>query len=625
MDTPESYRRAVGEALDVLGVENLVLSIHDVSFPADGSDVGRGSPYSVGGRAFLAFARSLGFNGIQLGPQGELAETNPSPYDSTVFSRTALNIPLSWLVDVGLLTPETAGQLIAGRPPGDRRADHRYAFSAHQRALREAHVRFRTLPERHADLARPLAEFRRANAAWLEPVELYNALCREHDRPYFREWPAEGQGAIDQRLYGLPPEQEEAGAARRAAVLRAHEEPSEQHAFAQLLVHEQHKSLRELARSLRLALFGDLQIGYAPQDAWAYQSLFLRDYRMGAPPSRTNPEGQAWGYPVLDPAQYRNADGSPGAVLQHVRARVGKLLDEFDGFRVDHPHGLVCPWVYRDGPDDPLVRVRAGARLFDSPALPDHPELARFAIARPEQLTPGAARHADEWVSSLTGEQVERYATVVDAVMASARERGRKTERILCEVLSTMPYPLKRVIERHGLGRFRVTQKANLDNPADVYRTENAQPADWVMLGNHDTPPIWRVVDRWSSEGALEKHAAHLAQVLGRGGDEAFRQSLAREPNLLVQAKLAELFASRARNVMVFFADLLGLREVYNAPGTISDDNWSLRVPRDYASDYRGKLQTNAALNLPFALALALRARGVSEDAPLVKALEAVR
>ena len=61
-------------------------------------DLGRGTPYSDGAAEFLKFARSLGFNGIQLGPQGITTRANSSPYDGSFFSRNPLSLaplPLS--------------------------------------------------------------------------------------------------------------------------------------------------------------------------------------------------------------------------------------------------------------------------------------------------------------------------------------------------------------------------------------------------------------------------------------------------------------------------------------------------------------------------------------------------
>jgi hypothetical protein len=47
---------------------------------------------------------------------------------------------------------------------------------------------------------------------------------------------------------------------------------------------------------------------------------------MGAPPSRTNPEGQAWNYPVLDPDQFveRSSEmgsSAPGPAMRMLMAR----------------------------------------------------------------------------------------------------------------------------------------------------------------------------------------------------------------------------------------------------------------------------------------------------------------
>jgi 4-alpha-glucanotransferase len=263
--------------------------------------------------------------------------------------------------------------------------------------------------------------------------------------------------------------------------------------------------------------------------------------------------------------------------------------------------------------------VQGGARLFSSPDLTEHPELAGYAIVEPAQLhrEAGVPRYADHWVKSLTPEQVHRYAALFDTIVTSARRHGRDLCDLLCEVLSTQPYPLRRVVERYGLGRFRVTQKANLADPADVYRGENAAPEDWVMVGNHDTPPIWWVAEQWCKAGSVRAQADYLAGRLHpeEEGREDFARRLAEEPGLLVQAKFADLFASRARNVMVFFADLLGLHETYNEPGTFNERNWTLRVPEEYGRDYGEKLARDAALNLPRVLALALRAGGAEARA----------
>jgi len=602
---------AVGEALRLLGKESLLLAIHDVSFPGvEGQDSGRGTPYGQGGEAFARFVRGLGFTGLQLGPQGQTSPINPSPYDGSLFSRSILSLDLRALTDAGWLSEASWQRIVAGNPrPDGLRADYGHACRVYAEALSEVHRRhFESGP---GDLP--------PSPAWLRDDALYEALSLAHGGRGWRQWPTQGEARWDRVLCAPPAAAEPACAARRQAMEARHAEVIERYSLGQHLLLDQHRGFQRRMRGLGLKIYGDAQVGISLGDAWSRQALLLQGYYMGAPPSRTNREGQPWSYPVLDPAQYLAEDGSPGPVLRFVAEHLGKMLDEFDGLRLDHPHGLVCPWVYRADDPDPWHAVQNGARLFASPDLAEHAELARHAIVGPEQLDRRCPRYADDWVRDLTPAQEDRYALLFDTLMAEVRAHGREIGDILCEVLSTEPLPLRRVRQRHGLGRFRVTQKADLDDPADVYRSENAVPEDWVMVGNHDTPPVWRLAQDWQGSEAGRRQAEYLAWRL-RLADPAV---LAADPRRLVHAKVADLFLSPARHVMVFFAGLLGMQELYNVPGTVNDENWTLRVPPDFASRYERDRLHGAALNLHAALALALRARPETARPDLLAALDA--
>jgi 4-alpha-glucanotransferase len=611
----------IAAGLRALGVENFVLVIHDQSFPSDpDEDTGRGSPYSNGAHRFLAFARRLGFNGIQFGPQGQTSRVNPSPYDGTLFSRNALSIALAPLTESGgnlfrtLLSRSSLERIVSARDVGvDDRSAYARAFDAMHGALDDVYTTFRTRLEdpqhaHHASavaLAARLAAFTRANAGWLDNDARFEALAEAYGTDDVRMWPSDESDKRGERGDALT---------------------RDRYALTQFIAHEQHDELRRVARRLGLKLFGDLQVGISTRDFWSRRALFLPGYLMGAPPSRTNPDGQPWNYPVFDPAQVLKILGATreSGVLRFMRARLGKLFAEFDGIRLDHPHGLVCPWVYRSDDPDALHAVQTGARIFDSPNVPGHEALASFAIPRPDQLAANGVtpRYADDWVAFLSDAQVESYSALFDVIVEQARENGRPLSDVVCEVLSTQPYPLARVMARFGLGRFRVTQKANLSVPSDVYRTENAAPHDWIMVGNHDTLPIWRLVNARERAGSLAAQARYLASRLVSVDDacaeptktrEAFAAHLLQDPNRIAEAKLADLFTAGVRNVMVFFPDLFGMTDIYNRPGVVSEDNWTLRVHPTYARDYAERLAQGKAFNIPHALAMALRAKSTGE------------
>ena len=610
--------RLIRGAIAALGVEKLVLAIHDVSFPsAADEDFGRGSPYSRGAAAFFELAWELGFDGVQLGPQGQTSLGNLSPYDGSVFSKSILSLPLASLATAehAELLPEAAIEDAVKRtPPGDSRAHHAHAFAVSAAALARASQTLRERLARGDVRARALFDTVSAFAArarWVHHDARFEAFASLHGTDDFRTWPEPDRAPTEARIQ---------------EVLATKQPVADAWILGQALLEREHDKLRERLKQLGLRLYGDLQVGLSLRDRWAREALFMPGYAIGAPPSRTNPEGQPWGYPVLDPRQYRPRfvpRGSDSPVLAFVRARVEKIFDEFDGLRIDHPHGLVCPWVYDATARDPLAAVVAGARLFSTPESPTHPALAELAIARSDQLDLEVPPYDDAHVRDLDEEQIEEYSRLVDLVMESARSRGRARDDVLCEVLSTCPRPLACVMRRHHLGRFRVTQKASMTNPRDGYRGENADRNDWTMIGNHDTDPLRRVIDRWTAAGTLAARAAYLAFRLEPDASkrEALSAWLLSHPARLATGMFAELFVGPAANVLVFWADLYGEREAYNTPGVVSAANWSMRVPRAFRDVYHARVASGEALDVPSALALALRARGVAR--PLREALEA--
>jgi len=631
----QDQRVLIAEALRTLGIERLVLGVHDASLPGlGGEDIGRGSPYSFGGRAFFRFAADLGFSGVQLGPQGRTSPINASPYDGTLFAKSPMSVALGSLAREdcwhGLLSKEALATAARGRPAcADRRVDLDYVRRAQDKALRAAHPAFARRGGKWSAMAEAFATFTRDHAGWLDSDGLFGALAAHHGTLDWQQWQGADGAVSDADLWTPRPGAEVSCAERRDAAAQIHAEAIKFSNFCQFLVHTQHAALRQELAELGLKLYGDLQVGVSHRDLWRHQGLFLSNYRMGAPPSRTNPAGQPWGYPVLDPDGLGSDETGDGPGLRFVRARLGKMLSEFDGLRIDHPHGLVCPWVYRADDPYPLHAVQHGARLFASPDLPDHPDLARYSLVTRADLVPDSRypRYEDDWVRHLSEEQVERHGVIFDVLVDTVRARGGQVGDIACEVLSTCPSPLAGVLARHGLGRFRVTQKADPANIRDPYRTALAAPADWVMLGTHDTSPIWRVVEQWRSVERRIEWTRYLAERLEP--DPARRparvERLARDPSAFKRALCADLFVGPARNVSIFFTDLLGMKEIYNRPGEVHPENWTLRIPPDYARRYRTRCAAGEAFDLPGALALALRARclpGQDFHIDLIEALE---
>jgi 4-alpha-glucanotransferase len=629
--------KLIREALQTLGIDRLVLSIHDQSFPSwESEDTGRGTPYSSGALDLAGFARNLGFTAIQLGPQGKTSRTNPSPYDSTIFTRSLLSLAPGALINDDafecVLKQEDIDYILqeygSNSTSKANRIDYESSYDIADAMLRRAYSRFRsTIFPRKTALVHNYQRFLENRLAhspcWFERDCLFEALSEKFKTDDWRCW--QTNDGVYKRLYiseGYNPKLVE-------KLSKENAETIDRFAFGQFLLSLQHESLRRSLRSQDMSLYGDMQVGFSHQDRWAWQSLFLPNYLLGAPPSRSNPEGQPWGYPVLNPAMYFENE-KEGPALRLVRARVERMLEDYDGIRIDHPHGLVCPWVYRNDVPNPFHAVRNGARLNCTPNLEGHVDLSKFSIVSKEQLCRESSmpRHADDYVKNLSEDQVNRFAVIIDCILGCAGAHGRKNRDIICEVLSTWPAPLKEVMTRRGLGRFCITQKADSSNPADVYRGENTGPHDWIMVGTHDTQPLWKVVEQRGKTSWIKERASLLSYHLEPDSSlrEEFALRCSNNKALFCQAMFAELFASPARNVSVFFADLFGMKETYNSPGTTGDHNWTLRLASDYRNDYQKKVKQGRALDMHAALALALEAKGqnlTGKDKSLAAALRA--
>lgn len=609
----------VRQALEVLGVERLVCAVHDRCLPQrPDDDVGCGAPGSDGAADFADFAASLGFTGLQLGPPGRVSPVNLSPYDGTVFSRSELQLAWRPLVEgaygVPLLDAAPSREV---RTPADR-CDYPAAFATQARVVRALHEAWDARVAAGDAAAKRLdAEVDAfiARSPWLEGDALYDALFGPAPRPFGAE--------ADLYARTVP----DAERARRLEALRAkYAVPLRRHARVQFLLHAQHAAFRARAHAAGLTLTGDLQVGLSLVDRWRRAALLLDGYSVGAPPSRTNPDGQPWNYPVLHPALYGTPD-APGPALAFIAERLGKTFGEYDAVRLDHPHGLVCPWVYRTDVADPYEAVQSGARLFSVGDAPAHAALRGFDVVRAEQLAVGEEPWADGFVTGLEPAQVTAYARAFEVVVRQATAAGRTKHDVVCEVLSTMPAPLGAVIGAYGLGRFRVTSKADVTDPSDVYLPENAEAADWIMVGTHDTPSIWSYAHGWPARvrAARAAHAARLLAPDGVGRDALEAACLQRSETLAL-AELALLFLTRARQVMVFVSDLFGETALYNRAGVVHPDNWTLRVPHDFRAQYAARCAGGRALDMPLVLALALAAAPLEQrraQRPLLEALAA--
>lgn len=603
-------KKTIKAALNALGKKNLAFIAHANSFPAEhNKNTGFGTSNSTSAKKIIDFLSGV-FTHIQLGPAGKTKSIDASPYTGTIFSNNPLFIDLEQLTTdewFNILSVETFNKITENNPNKDtNKTAYSYIFKEQEKALKEAFENFKKAD--CDELKKQFETYKENNKFWLEKDSLYEALIEEHQNDYWPMWKSE----TDKSLFNPEnDEQKELYAKRIAELQEKYADTIEFYSFCQFVISLQNTKSREYAQSKGMKMIADRQVAFSDRDNWAYQAYFLKGWCLGCPPDYFSEDGQAWGFPVMNPEKLFNEDGSLGEGGLLMKELYKKMFTENPGgVRIDHMVGLIDPWVYVSG-RKPKIEEGAG-RLYSSP---EHPILSKYAIATLDDLNPEVEADKEERILSLTNEQVRKYGRFVEKIVIKAAEEvGLNKDSIVCEDLGTLTYPVVSVMKEYDLQGMKLIQFVVPEKPQHPYRCKNINERSWAMVGTHDNEPIamWANATVYTEAGYL--NGKNLAEDLMPDATEEEREAAAVrmsvDAQFLTQTKLVELFACKAENIQIFFTDFLGLYDVYNRPGTSGDGNWSLRIPDNYEEVYCNNLKKGKALNLPLILKLAIEARG---------------
>ncbi len=606
----EEAKSTIKEALKVLGKKHLAFISHANSFPAEtGKNTGFGTINSNSAKHLIDFLSGV-FTDVQLGPAGKTKSIDASPYTGTIFSNNPLFIDLEQLTTdewCKILSEETYNKITENNPnKNTNRTAYSYIFNAQEEALKEAFENFKK--SACNELKNDFKKYKEDNKFWLEKDSLYEALIVEHNNDYWPMWKSE----TDKCLLNPQNDEQKVQFAKRIDELKTkYADVIDYYSFCQFVIFVQNNKSRKYAQSKGIKMIADRQVAFSDRDNWAYQAYFLKGWCLGCPPDYFSEDGQAWGFPVMDPEKLFNADGTLGDGGLLMKELYKKMFTENPGgVRIDHMVGLIDPWVYVSG-KKPRIEQGAG-RLYSSP---EHPVLSKYAIATTDDLNDEVESDKEERILKLTPEQVKRYGALVEKiVIAAAKEVGLDKDNIVCEDLGTLTYPVVSVMKEYDLQGMKLIQFVVPEKPEHPYRCKNITPRSWAMVGTHDNEPIamWANSTVFTEAGYL--NGKNLAEDLYPDSSAEEKEEIAvrisKDAPFLTQTKFVELFACKAENIQIFFTDFLGLYDVYNRPGTSGDSNWSLRIPDNYEEVYSNNLKEGKALNLPLILKLAIEARG---------------
>jgi 4-alpha-glucanotransferase len=303
---------------------------------------------------------------------------------------------------------------------------------------------------------------------------------------------------------------------------REHERQVLYHQYLQWIAEEQWQDARAASRPLRVLGDFPFMVSTDSADVWARQDLFRFDRSVGVPPDAFSATGQDWGLPVY---RWDRMVAQDDLWLKQRARRTGRL---FDGYRIDHLVGFYRTYSRPLGEQD---------GTFDPPDQPSQ-------IAQGERL--------------------------MQLFVASGAQ-------IIAEDLGSVPDFVRESITRLGLPGYKVLRwEREWKVPGQPFRDPASYPALAVATtGTHDTEPN---VTWWQEAGPDERRAFAALPPVAAALDGASPDEAPFTPALR-DAILDAIYASPAALLLVPVQDVFGWPDRVNTPATVSDENWSWKLP----------------------------------------------
>jgi len=639
----QTYQKAITRAKKVLNKDRLAIITPIRSLPLDKEDVGWGN--MLGAQGFLSFVKKLGFDTLQVDPAGALLPDDISPYSSTMFSYNPLQIDLHALTTPAygsLLTTTDIQSLSTAYKESERssanrtwrEATHKDKFDdKFHTVLKMAFKNYKTYLPPH--LSRQINQFKLENQSWLEKDALYEILSTKvypgkHD---WQNWTGQNADLDKTLLSGKGNKKSEARAARLAELNKTYKDDLDFYQFTQAIAGIQFRDAREKTDKLGINVFGDRQIGFSKRDEWAYQDVIMPGWYVGAPADYACPTMQNWGFPVIHPNTIFGDNGQvdlskPGAKLLY--NVFDKMFKDFRGIRIDHINGLIDPWVYK--PPENFVygphltetgkQSWCQGRLYSSPDIPELAEFSKIGLSDIQTNQPKYGPTRIKETALKPALQAQYESVLKNIVLKVAKDNGLSATDIIAEDIGSASRPVAKAMQNLKLPGIRVLQYLELNNRVDqsIHVGKNQTSNNWFTLGNHDNANLRaEMQSTWKEDdGQLRRaHAQRLKQQVYRNNKLITVDALVQNDDLMMKGFFTELFASKAKDLLVFFPDMYGMTARYNRPGisnhsnpSLDDELWTMRIPQRYEQAYFENVQAGKALNLPEQLLDTLATKG---------------
>ncbi len=295
--------------------------------------------------------------------------------------------------------------------------------------------------------------------------------------------------------------------------------------FVQYLAKKEWFELKSYANSKGISILGDMPLYVALDsvDVWKNPELFKLDDNFkpkkvaGVPPDYFSKTGQLWGNPVYDYAEHKKDD------FAWWTARIKKALSVYDFVRIDH--------------------FRAFDRYYEIDA---------------------------DRIDATVGEWIE----VPSSELFAAAHKSVDRKRIIAEDLGIIDDGVRELLKSVGYPGMKILSFAFNGEDNNLYLPESLPENSICYTGTHDNDTLMGLINS-ASEWDKNNLYCGVKNSLSKMNIAAKIESdedLAKAIILLGFSSKANLFIMPMQDIL-----LLGSDYRINEPGTVKEQNWSVR------------------------------------------------
>ena len=442
---------------------------------------------------------------------------------------------------------------------------------------------------RKNDNSEELRRFQEENSYWLPDFALYKVLKDYHQGGAWYSWEDKFRNRQVQALEYFRKE---------------HEREISFQVWLQWQLYRQFKGIKEYAKKKKVLLKGDLPILVSRDsaDVWAHPEFFKLDFVAGAPPDMYCAKGQRWGMPTY------NWERIAAENFSYLKERLKFAGNFYDILRIDHVVGLFRIWSI---PYSQPSQDQGLHGFFDPADEKKWPEQGRRLLTVMLENTDSLLCAEDLGVIPQTctdtlkelgipGNDVQRWTKdyktrhdflapkeyrLLSAAMLSTHdttnwpawwenEAGTVDEALFIRKCSDHRHINFNVVKmrlfdssRSVHGRLRwLDDIDSVDKLVVILGKRKEELADFIEMYNntyHEKEKLWKQLD-----------------IKGPMREECDKEILLRVLRITLKSKA--VFCINTIIDWLYLADVFaGDPHQYriNTPGTISDKNWSLRIP----------------------------------------------